>query len=66
MIGTAISPGTLRVVSSFLYGVQPGDLASLGLSAAILAAVAVSAAMFPAWRAGRMDPVVALRVEWTS
>jgi putative ABC transport system permease protein len=63
VIGAAISLATLRVVSSFLYGVEPGDLASLALSATILAAVAVSAAMFPAWRAGKMDPVVALRAE---
>ncbi|MGH9719800.1 MAG: hypothetical protein ACRD8O_06275 [Bryobacteraceae bacterium] len=48
-------------MSKFLYGVEPNDPATLAISAASLAAVAIGAAMMPARRAARLDPVAALR-----
>jgi putative ABC transport system permease protein len=46
-----------------LYGLQPSDPATLAMAAAVLAVIAIVAAYVPAWRAARVDPVVALRSE---
>jgi putative ABC transport system permease protein len=69
MVGAGLALGTLaalaatRVVASFLYGVEPWDASTLALSALLLGAVAVAARAVPAWRAARLDPMVALREE---
>jgi predicted permease len=52
-----------RIVSSLLYGVQPGDLASLGMAVGVLVAAGTLAAWIPARRASRIDPIRALRYE---
>lgn len=46
-----------------LYGVAPRDPATFAGVALILGAVAIAASYFPARRAGRVDPVTALRYE---
>jgi putative ABC transport system permease protein len=51
------------MMSSVLYGLSPMDPASLGLVVALLAAVTITATALPAWRAARIDPVIALRIE---
>ena len=61
IIGTLLTLSVTRLVSAFLYGVKPSDPATIVLSAATLAIVAIVAAMLPAWRAARLDPVTALR-----
>jgi putative ABC transport system permease protein len=58
-----LSLAVTRLVATFLYGVEPNDPAMLTLSALTLAAVALGAALMPAWRAARLDPLVALRDE---
>jgi predicted permease len=60
-IGAAIGLG--RLVASRMYGVAATDPAVIVLSALVLTAVALCAACFPALRAARVDPMVALRVE---
>jgi predicted permease len=52
-----------RVMSRFLYGVQPADPATLAGVVAVLALVALTACVVPARRATRVDPLVALRTE---
>jgi predicted permease len=52
-----------RIVSSLLYGVQPDDLATLGIAVGVLAAAGTLAAWIPARRASRIDPIQALRCE---
>jgi len=52
-----------RLLSSLLYGVGAADPTTLFGVAALLAAVALLASAVPAWRATRVQPVVALRSE---
>jgi predicted permease len=52
-----------RVLERLLFGVKPNDPATLGAVAALLAAVALTAALIPARRAARVDPMIALRAE---
>jgi putative ABC transport system permease protein len=46
-----------------VYGVSATDPGTIALVASGLAATAVLASAVPAWRATRVDPVVALRQE---
>ncbi len=62
-IGALLSLAVTRLVAKFLYGVEQNDPATLALSFLTLAAVALGAALMPAWRAARLDPMVALRDE---
>jgi hypothetical protein len=50
-----------RMLSSFLYQVQPTDPAALGGAVLVLASVAFIATLVPMWRAVRIDPMDALR-----
>jgi predicted permease len=63
MLGLAASAGAVRLVQSMLYETQPFDPAIFAAVAATLLAVAVLACLIPAWRASRIDPMQALRME---
>ena len=63
MVGLGAALATTRLVASFLYGLQPNDPWTLGIAAAMLAAVAAFAGYLPARRASRLDPMTALREE---
>jgi len=52
-----------RWFASMLYEIKPNDPLTLAASAAVLTSVAVVAGLFPAWKASRVSPVVALRHE---
>jgi predicted permease len=52
-----------RSIAALLYGIEPNDPATLVTTIGILTSVAVLAALWPAWRASRVNPVVALRHE---
>jgi predicted permease len=52
-----------RVIASLLFGVTTTDAATFLAVPALLAAVAFAATVIPAWRASKVDPMVALRVE---
>ena len=52
-----------RSLTTLLYGVAPTDPVVLGTTAAMLVAVAAFASIVPAWRATRVDPMIALRME---
>jgi predicted permease len=60
-IGTFLALAGAKLVVAFLYGVEPSDPTTLGVSALVLATVGVLAALAPAARAARLDPVDALR-----
>ncbi len=63
LLGTAISAGLARLVSSLLFGVQPNDPGTIGAVAALLSLVSLSAVFVPALRAARVDPATCLRNE---
>ncbi len=63
VIGLGLSVALGRTTSSLLFGVKPADPITLGMAAALLAAVAAAASYIPARRASKLDPMVALRYE---
>jgi macrolide transport system ATP-binding/permease protein len=63
LIGVGAAYQTTTFLKSFLFGVKPNDPLAMGASAAILIACALVAGYLPAFRASRIDPMVALRNE---
>ena len=61
--GLAAAFGASRFVGSQLFGVAPIDPAVFGISTAALVTASLAAALVPAWRATRIDPMRALRVD---
>ena len=62
-LGMACALGIARLLSSFLFGVQPGDLGTLIGVCILLFSVALGAMAYPTRRATQVDPMVALRYE---
>ena len=62
-LGMAGALALTRAMAGLLYDIRPTDTTTFAGSAVLLAAVAVAASLVPAWRATRVDPVVALRAE---
>jgi putative ABC transport system permease protein len=63
VIGLASAFGLTRVIASFLFGVTARDPAVFVAVPVLLVAVAMFGIWFPARRAARVDPVIALRTE---
>jgi len=61
--GLAGGVAVARLIRDLLYGVQPLDAGVFVSVAVILLGVATAACVLPAWRASRLDPVRALRME---
>jgi putative ABC transport system permease protein len=62
-IGLAGAYGVGKVLQSLLVQTSPSDPVILGSITAVLATVAVAACLWPARRAARLDPMLALRHE---
>jgi predicted permease len=61
--GLAGSLAVARLIRSMLYGTEPYDVTIFLCVSAVLLLVAALACALPAWRASRLDPMQALRVE---
>jgi putative ABC transport system permease protein len=61
--GIAATLGTGRMLANQLFEVKPTDPLTLAAVALVLLATGLAATMIPAWRAMRVDPLVALRNE---
>lgn len=62
-VGVALALALTRTLRGVLFGVTPNDPLTLAAVAVLLVGVAVVAAIVPAGRAARVDPMVALRTE---
>ena len=63
VFGLAAAFGLTRLLSSQLYQVSATDPLVLGAAAVAILAVSLTAGLVPAWRALRVDPLIALRAE---
>jgi putative ABC transport system permease protein len=61
-IGIAGALAITRVLSGLLYQIRPTDAVTFFGAALVLGGLAAAASLIPAWRATRVDPIVALRV----
>jgi predicted permease len=61
--GVAVALVLTRLMEALLFEVSPHDPATLVGVAALITAVAAAASLIPAFRATRVDPIVALREE---
>ncbi len=63
LIGLPASAAVVRLIRSMLYETQPLDPAVFTAVGGVLLVVAVVACLGPAWRASRLDPMTALKME---
>jgi putative ABC transport system permease protein len=62
-LGSLAAFAATRLIRDLLYGVPPTDGVAFGSAGGLLALAALGASWFPARRAARLDPVIALRSE---
>ncbi len=60
-LGVAGALLTTRLIQGLLFGVTPGDPATLVGVAVLMAAIGVAACWLPARRAARIDPAITMR-----
>jgi len=63
VLGVGLALVGARLMQGLLVGVAPSDPTAYAVASGVLAVVALVASWIPAWRASRLDPVEALRVE---
>jgi predicted permease len=62
-IGLAVAVAVTRVMAGLLFGVSPTDVPTILLESLLLAVVAACASFLPAYRATKIDPILAIRHE---
>lgn len=63
VIGSGLALGSAQAAKSLLYGLKPRDPITLLAAVVLLSAVAAFASFLPAYRASKLDPLIALRYE---
>src|SRR4030095_3733529 len=63
VVGLLVSLATTRLIAAQLWTVSPYDPLTIVLVIGVMAVVGIAACYFPARRALRVDPIVALRYE---
>ena len=63
VIGAGLAFGAAQAAKSLLYGLKPRDPLTLVAAVVVLSAVAAFASFWPAYRASKLDPLIALRYE---
>src|SRR5258708_10856439 len=58
-----MAPAASRLISGLLFGVSATDPATISMASMLMMAVAAIAALLPARRAAKVDPMMALRYE---
>lgn len=61
--GVPLAIGAARLLRHQLYGVSATNIVAFAVALGVLLVAAIAAALIPAWRASRVQPLVALRQE---
>jgi ABC-type antimicrobial peptide transport system permease subunit len=62
-LGTILALLAGRTASAMLFGLKPYDVTTLAFAFILLALIAILASWLPAFKASRLDPVAALRID---
>jgi ABC-type antimicrobial peptide transport system permease subunit len=62
-VGALGAFGASRLIQEMLFGVTPADPLTFALAAWLMVSVGLVAALFPAYRALKTDPMIALRAD---
>jgi ABC-type antimicrobial peptide transport system permease subunit len=62
-LGFALALASVQLVKSLVFGVTPHDPVTLVAAPVSLLVIAIVACLWPAARAARVDPMIALRAE---
>ena len=62
-IGVTVTLGATRLIAARLFGISPTDPLTVVSATLVMIAVATAAALVPANRASRVDPMLALRCD---
>lgn len=63
VLGSGLALAAAQAAKSLLYGLKPRDPLTLVIAIVTLSAVATLASFLPAYRASKLDPLIALRYE---
>lgn len=63
LVGLAAALCLSRLLSSLLFEVSPLDVLSFSVALGALTVVSLGASLLPAWRASRVDPIIAMQGE---
>ncbi|MFZ0414579.1 MAG: ADOP family duplicated permease [Candidatus Acidiferrales bacterium] len=63
IVGVPVSLASARLLKGLLFGINPDNPVAFAMVVVLVFAVVVGASCIPAWRAAKVDPMVALRHE---